>query len=105
MDREDALDAFTLDQPANRHGLAHAGVLAGDHVAFKNLHAFLRAVEDLLVDLDAIANAEVGHVGFTLRLFDDLERGGFHGWFLFSPAVPFGPRLNFCSCRHFAMAW
>ena len=55
--------------------------------------------------LDAIANAEVGHVGFTLRLFDDLERGGFHGWFLFSPAVPFGPRLNFCSCRHFAMAW
>ena len=53
--------------------LADAAVVPGDHVALEDLDALLRAVEDLLMNLDAVADAKVRHVGFSGDVFDGLQ--------------------------------
>src|SRR5579863_4125676 len=70
--REDALDAVAKTDFADGDGLAHAGILAGEHGAFKNLDALFFAFLDLDVNLDGIAGTERGQVGAAL-LFDKLR--------------------------------
>src|SRR5687767_8203861 len=53
--RENAFDADTEADLANRDGFAHAAVFAGDHDAFKCLQAFLAAFLDPNVDANVVA--------------------------------------------------
>src|ERR1035438_7349595 len=55
--RKDALDTVAETDLADRNGLAHAGILAGEDGAFKNLNTFLFAFLDLDVNLDGVARS------------------------------------------------
>ena len=58
--RENALHAVAEAHLANRDGLAHAGVLAGDHGAFKRLQTLFVAFPDSYVNANGIAGPELG---------------------------------------------
>ena len=73
MDREDPFDAFALDEVADGDHFADAGAAAGDHGAAEYLRPLLLAVEELLVNIDRVADAEIGHIGFFIRGLNDLE--------------------------------
>src|SRR5580698_7309355 len=56
--RKNALNAVAEADLADRYGLAHACILAGEHCAFKNLNALFFAFLDLDVNLDGVAGTE-----------------------------------------------
>src|ERR1700744_2326502 len=64
--RENTLDAVTEADLADRYGLAHPGVLAREHRAFKHLNAFFFAFFDFDVDFDRVAGTEWRQIGATL---------------------------------------
>ena len=70
MQREDALDAFALDNAADREGRAHALATAGNHHAAEHLNALLGAFEDALVNLHLVADAKFGHFFFDGRVLN-----------------------------------
>ena len=59
VQREDALDAFALDDAADGEHLAHALAAAGDHHAAEDLDALLLAFQDALVDVHLVADLEL----------------------------------------------
>src|SRR5262249_30474031 len=58
VQREDAFDAFTLNDAANGEHLAHAAASAGDDRAGVNLDAFLLAFQNSKVDFDLVPDLE-----------------------------------------------
>src|SRR5262252_9989312 len=70
MEREHALDAFAADEPAHGGDAADAAALDGDDDAAEDLDALLVAFLDQVVDVDAVADAEVGDRGLHVL---DLE--------------------------------
>src|SRR5690625_4977114 len=70
VDGEHALHADAEGDLADTEGLAHAVALAAHDVALEDLDARAVALDDLHVDLDVVAGAEVGQVVAQRRLVD-----------------------------------
>ena len=75
---EHALDADAEGLLAHGEGLAYAMPLALDHDALEHLNAAARALDDLEMDLNAVARRKVGNAAQLRALdgFDDAAHNG-----------------------------
>jgi hypothetical protein len=82
MQREAAFDAFAGDQAAHRGAAGGAAALEGDHGASEDLDALLVAFLDQVVDVDGIADPEVGDRGLHVLEFERAQdvHGVLVGW-------------------------
>jgi len=92
VEGEGPLDAFVGDDAADDDRLVDGRALDGDDDAGEDLDTFLVAFDDADVDVDVVADGDVGKVGLHVPLFDLFDDRVSHG------VVPcrlraFGPRL------------
>src|SRR5262249_28657151 len=75
----DALDALARDDAAHGERLPHAPAPAGDDDAVEDLHALLGTLKDAHVDVDGVADLELGHVFFGRGLLNQGQQAVLHG--------------------------
>ncbi len=72
MDGQRTLHTFVGDDATDRHRLIHALALNLEHHAVEYLNTFLGTFDDPQVGINRVTYAELGDIGFELRLFDGL---------------------------------
>ncbi len=70
MHGENALHAVAEAHLANRDGLAHSGILAGNHRALERLQTLLVAFSDSYVNANGVAGPKLGMRRFAAILAD-----------------------------------
>ena len=73
VDREFTLHAFALHDAADGERLAAAAAGTGDDHAGVDLHAFLLTFENAAVNVDRVADLELGNLFFEARLLDNAQ--------------------------------
>ena len=73
MEGELALDALTVDDTAHDKHLAGSAAGTGDDHAVKDLDTLFVAFEDLAVNVDGVADGELGNLRLTAEVFDLFE--------------------------------
>ncbi len=66
VEREDTFDAFVVDDAADGEGGVDAVALLHDDGAGEDLDTFLVAFDDALVDIDDVADFELGGLGLEV---------------------------------------
>jgi len=75
---EDTLNTLSEAHLANRDGLTHPRVLAGNDNTFEYLKAFFFTFLNLYVDPDGVAGAELRKIGPLVLVKDSLQRRVLH---------------------------
>jgi hypothetical protein len=73
MQRENALDAFTVRDAAHSERLIKATAFAADHYAGKYLNAFLVTLHNARVNAYAVADRKRRQIGFLLFVLDEFN--------------------------------
>src|SRR5262249_24613294 len=73
MDRKLSLHSFVQHNPPHGERLAAPRAAPGDDHTGKNLNALFVAFKDFCVDVDGVADIEVGDLWLEARLFDQFE--------------------------------
>ncbi len=77
MEGEDSFDAFVCDDSSDGKHFAHAAAFSCDDGAGEDLRPDLVAFLDFAVNVNAVANLEMGHVGLEAFILDGVEQVGF----------------------------
>ena len=73
MEGELSLDALTVDNTADDEHFAGSAARTGDDDTVKDLNTFFVAFEDLAVNIDGVADGELGNLRLAAEVFDLLE--------------------------------